>query len=74
MTYIAVFLLPHSGFMRKISAICNHLCKSLFPDTFEIDESVKKYTITENFIFICNHAMVWINIEHKEMRVQNITN
>ncbi|CAO1413909.1 unnamed protein product [Diamesa serratosioi] len=50
-----------NAFMRKISAICNHLCKSLFPDTFEIDESVKKYTITENFIFICNHAMHLLN-------------
>lgn len=44
--------------MRKIAAISSHLCKTLFPETFEIDESIKKYSIVENFSMISNRAFV----------------
>lgn len=44
--------------MRKIDAISRHLCKSLFSDTFKIDESIKKHTIIETFCMISNRAMV----------------
>lgn len=44
--------------MRKIDAISRHLCKTLFTETFKIDESIKKHTLVENFCMISNKAMV----------------
>lgn len=44
--------------MRKIDAISRHLCKTLFTETFRVDESIKKYTLIENFLMISNRALV----------------
>ncbi|KAL7039565.1 hypothetical protein ACKWTF_000026 [Chironomus riparius] len=44
-------------FMRKIDAISRHLCKTLFTETFKIDESIKKHTLVENFCMISNRAL-----------------
>ncbi|KAG5676297.1 hypothetical protein PVAND_006144 [Polypedilum vanderplanki] len=44
-------------FMRKIDAISRHLCKTLFSDTFKIDESIRKHTLTENFCMISNRVL-----------------
>lgn len=47
-----------SIFMRKIDAISRHLCKTLFAESFQVDESIKKYTLIENFCMISNRALV----------------
>lgn len=44
--------------MRKIDAISRHLCKTLFTESFKVDESIKKYTLIENFCMISNRALV----------------
>lgn len=44
--------------MRKIDAISRHLCKTLFAETFKIDESIRKYSLIENFCMISNRALV----------------
>jgi hypothetical protein len=43
--------------MRKIDAISRHLCKTLFTETFKIDESIRKHTLVENFCMISNRAL-----------------
>lgn len=44
--------------MRKIDAICRHLTKTLFVETFMMDESIKKHTLVENFCMISGKTMV----------------
>lgn len=48
--------------MRKIDAISRHLCRTLFTETFKVDESIKKYTLIENFCMISNRALVRIKV------------
>lgn len=55
---ICGFSIFFSIFMRKIEAISRHLCKTLFTESFKIDESIKKYTLNENFCMISNRALV----------------
>lgn len=57
---INAFYLSYSIFMRKIDAISRHLCKTLFTESFRVDESIRKYSLIENFCMISNRALVLI--------------